>query len=106
MTDELKDTNDPPRNPDFELAMAFFGSVVVGNVCCYVGCLLAGLSVRESINGIMLGTVAGIPWGFLTVIVAACAEPENRRSATMKMFKVLGVGLIILIYAVIWYAQF
>lgn len=106
MTDPLKDTDNPPRSPDFDLAIAFFGSVVVGNVCSYAGCLLAGLTIPGSIIGIMLGTIVGIPWGFLTVIVAACAEPENRRSATMKMFKVLGVGLIVLIYAVIWYARF
>ena len=95
-----------PRNPDIDLAIAFFGSIFVGIVSGYVGCLLAGLSLRGSGAGCILGTITGLPWGILTVIVAATAGAENRARATIWMFAILGIGLVVVTNVLLWYASF
>jgi hypothetical protein len=105
MDDRQTDITPAKRSPDFELALAFFGSIGVGIVSSYVGFFLAGLSIQH-VSSLVLGSITGIPWGFLAVIVAACVEPLDRRNATLKMFTILGVAMIVLTYVVGYFSQF
>jgi hypothetical protein len=86
----------PRRSPDGDLAFAFFGSIVVGLVTPVMPYLLyqwrPGLLVLFSI----LGGFVGFLWGYLTVIVAAAAGCEKRRAATLGMFTILCLGLLLI----------
>ncbi len=80
----------PGRSPDGDLAFAFFGSIAVGLMTLVIPCLLFGLPLGFSIVGAFLGIV----WGFLTVIVAAAAECETRRTTTLRMFAILSLSMV------------
>ena len=81
----------PARSPDCDLALAFLGSITVGLVIPVILFLLF-----QWRPGLLLGGFAGFLWGYLTVIVAAAARGETRRSATFWMFAVLSVGVWII----------
>lgn len=85
----------PPefRNPDGELALAFFGSIAVGALSAAAPLLLFGPSGLWGLFA-MVGGGIGCFWGYLTVIVAAASRVNRRRISTVGMFGLLATGLL------------
>ena len=49
----------------------------------------------------MFGASVGIFWGFLTVIVAAAADCENRWAMTLRMFAIYSASLLVFIVVIL-----
>lgn len=90
-----KPIDKPPelRDPDGELALAFFGSIVVGTLSAAAPSLLLGPPGLWGIFA-MVGGGMGCFWGYLTVIIAAALQANRRRISTLGMFGLLAAWLL------------
>ena len=86
----------PNRSPDGDLALAFFGSIAVGLMTPVIPWLLIRPNPSPLVLFSLLGGFIGFFWGYLTVIVAAAAGRETRRTATLWMLAILYVGLLMI----------
>lgn len=87
MTDQEIESQPHTRNPDGDLAFAFFGSgLLFGFSYGWLGALWVPLA--------MWASVAGMVWGILNVIVSTTATLEKRRTTTLWMFAILLIALM------------
>ncbi len=102
MTEQEIESQPAARNPDGDLALAFFGSIVVGIISPTIPVLIYGWmcgSTYEWMSSLWMffamgGGIIGMIWGILNVIVAATVTPENRRTSTLWMFCILFLALM------------
>lgn len=102
MSDRKIEPQNNVRNPDGDLAFAFFGSIAVGVLSPTIPLVASGLLFGFSHGWLgalwvplaMWGSVAGMVWGILNVIVSATATLEKRRTTTRWMFAILLIALM------------
>ncbi len=94
MTDQEIDSQPNTRPPDGDLALALFGSIVVGIISPTIPVLIYGWMSSLWMFFAMWGGFVGMIWGILNVIVAATVTPEKRRTTTLWMFAILLIALM------------
>ena len=87
------DEETPPRNPDWDLAFCYFGSIATGAFSPVIVAILTGWWAYVSGLSIFCGMI-GFFWSIPTVFVAAATSCEYRRAATLVMFAILMVLMI------------
>ena len=89
-------------SPDGDLSLAFFGSIFVGILSPTIPLVVSGLLFGFSYGWFsaawvllaMLGSMVGMVWGILNVIVSAAATLEKRRTTTRWMFAIFLIALM------------
>ena len=94
MTNQPFESEPNTRDPDGDLALAFFGSIVVGIISPTIPVMLYGWMTGLWTVLAMWGGFVGLIWGILNVIVAATVTPQSRRASTLWMFAIQFLALM------------